>query len=72
MRTAFTRREATILQNRKYFEKSLANKDMIDIREYLPVSHLMSAMMKQDREWLDDNYPELVLVHMGSPYYDKL
>lgn len=59
----------TIQKNREYFEASLANKEMVDIREYLPVSHLMTIMMKQDREWLEDNYPELVLVHMGSPYY---
>ena len=61
-----------IERNRKYFESSLNDSDIpADIREYLPVSHLMSRMMSSDREWLEENYPELVLVHMGSPYYVK-
>ena len=69
MESTQQRQVRTKAQNRVYFEASLNNKDMPDIREYLPVSHLMSTMMFQDREWLELNYPELVLVHMGSKYY---
>ncbi len=70
MRSTEMRLFDTIQKNRIYFEKSLNHPDMPDSREYLPVSMLMATMMQQDREWLEDNYPELVLVHMGSPYYE--
>ena len=69
METTQQRSTRTKEQNRVFFELSLEMEFKADMREYLPVSHLMSTMMKQDRTWLEDNYPELVLVHMGSPYY---
>ncbi len=71
MRTAQERLFNQLEKNRFYFEKSLNNPDMPDIREYLPVSHLMATMMHNDRDWLEAQYPELVLVHMGSSYYEK-
>lgn len=71
MRTEAERLELHRIENRIFFEKSI-NHEEGRIKTWLPHTLLMQSMMRYDRDWLEDFYPELVLIHQGGLYSDTI
>jgi len=38
------------------------------LRMSVPASQLTHIIMQSDREWLEDNYPEIVFLYLGAHY----
>ena len=53
--------------NRTQFVSNFNHKDKW-VRDYVAESNLTHIMMEFDRNWLDDNYPEIVFLYLGEHY----